>query len=534
MIGGNEAREITLEILAEVLGGHDGTPFAVRLWDETVWPEDAVDSPAFTLVLNHPGALREMFLPPSELNIGEAYIYGDFDVEGDLIAAFPLARTFENLDLGLGDKLGLAWKLRSLPKAAASREGRQAATVEGRTHSARDRQVISYHYDVSNDFYALWLDERMIYSCGYFADPDESIDTAQERKLDYICRKLRLQPGEKLLDIGCGWGGLIIHAAKHYGVQAVGITLSEPQVACANRRIEEEGLGDLCEVRYQDYRDVAPEEPFDKLVSVGMFEHVGEEKMRVYFEHAREILRESGLFLNHAIARPGWEPKVDDPNTFSNRYVFPDGEHRRGPGLRGARCGVAAGALCTYPPPLGAPSRGPPRESAGARGRGDLSGVAALHVGLRGWVRERSAERLPVAALQAGPGRGERAAADPGRFVRRLVPRCCGFLPTAGAAWRRADRHSQGPAGTKRVTQGVTEKAQRSTEADFAVLSHSTAHTQPRIKIGGSLVGIGARWNLKGRCWGCQRQSSELPGPRLGLPQARIGQARQPGRLPDC
>ena len=324
----HEARETTLEILDRVFGDRIDGDFTVRLWDGTVWLTDPTTSPTFTLVLNHPGALRQMLLPPSELNLGESYIYGDYDVEGDLIAAFPLAESFEKLDLGLGDKLGLAWKLRSLPKERSSQEGRQAAEVSGTTHSReRDREAISSHYDVSNDFYALWLDRRMVYSCGYFVGRDDDVHEAQEQKLDHICRKLRLEPGDRLLDIGCGWGGLVIYAAKHYGAEALGITLSEHQVELAQRRIEEAGVGDRCQVVYEDYRDVDPgEEPFDKLVSAGMFEHVGEPKMETYFEHAWDILRDQGLFLNHAIARPGWEPKVDDPDTFSNRYVFPDGE----------------------------------------------------------------------------------------------------------------------------------------------------------------------------------------------------------------
>jgi len=328
MDGDQRAIETTLGILNEVFGGYEGADFSVRLWEGTVWPEDAAASPAFTLVLNHPGALRQMFLPPSELNLGESYIYGDFDVEGDLIAAFPLTSVFETLDLGLGEKLGLAWKLRSLPRERSAHDGRQAASMSGTTHSrSRDRQAISYHYDVSNDFYALWLDQRMVYSSGYFVDPDEEIHVAQERKLDYICRKLRLEPGERLLDIGCGWGGLVIHAAKHYGVEALGITLSQPQVELAQSRIEEADVEEHCRVVDEDYRDVeVGDEPFDKLVSVGMFEHVGEEKMHMYFERAWDILRPEGLFLNHAIARPGWQPRVEDPDTFSNRYVFPDGE----------------------------------------------------------------------------------------------------------------------------------------------------------------------------------------------------------------
>ncbi|MGD2178611.1 MAG: cyclopropane-fatty-acyl-phospholipid synthase family protein [Anaerolineae bacterium] len=327
----DRAKQRTLEILNHIFAEYPERHFTVRLWDGTAWPEEMVESPAFTLVLNHPGALRQMLLPPSELNLGESYIYGDYDVEGDLIAAFPLAGYFEKLDMEPGDKLGLAWKLRSLPRISAPREGRQAARMSGSLHSRRrDREAISYHYDVSNDFYALWLDRRMVYSCGYFSAPEEDIHTAQERKLDYICRKLRLEPGERLLDIGCGWGGLVMHAAKHYGVEALGITLSQPQVDFARECIAEMGIQDRCRVEYLDYREVAPsavpgQGALDKLVSVGMFEHVGEAKMRTYFKQSWDLLRPGGRFLNHAIARPGWEPKPDG-ETFGNRYVFPDGE----------------------------------------------------------------------------------------------------------------------------------------------------------------------------------------------------------------
>jgi cyclopropane-fatty-acyl-phospholipid synthase len=321
-----------LRILDDVFDGYSEQDFAVRLWDGTVWPAEPVESASFALVLNHPGALRQMFLPPSELNLAESYIYGDYDVEGDLIAAAQLVDFFEQLGLGTGERLALAWRLRSLPNTAAPHAGRRAAQLSGEAHSrGRDQQAVSYHYDVSNDFYALWLDRQMVYSCGYFSDPEDDIHAAQERKLDYICRKLRLEPWERLLDIGCGWGGLVIHAAKHYGVEALGITLSQPQVELAEKRIREAGLEDRCRVACMDYRDVTPSTGpgqglFDKLVSVGMFEHVGEEKMHTYFKRAWGLLRPTGTFLNHAIARPGWEPKADRRGTFSDQYVFPDGE----------------------------------------------------------------------------------------------------------------------------------------------------------------------------------------------------------------
>jgi cyclopropane-fatty-acyl-phospholipid synthase len=175
------------------------------------------------------------------------------------------------------------------------------------------------------EFYALWLDERMVYSCAYFAAPEEDLDNAQERKLDYICRKLRLRPGERLLDIGCGWGGLIIHAAHRYGVRALGITLSEPQAEMANERIRRAGLAESCRVEVRDYWEIEDRHGYDKLVSVGMFEHVGEARLPEYFLRAHRLLRPGGVFLNHGISTNPITPVRRGP-TFVSRYVFPDGE----------------------------------------------------------------------------------------------------------------------------------------------------------------------------------------------------------------
>ncbi len=318
--------EETLSFIDELVGGVEPRDFAFRLWDGTGWGPGHGSEPRFTIVLKHPGSLRRMFLPPSDLTIGEAYIYDDFDVEGDIEAIATLGDRLQVLENEPAALARHGVRLLKLPSGGPSRAGGRGARLRGRAHSKqRDEAATRYHYDVSNDFYSLWLDRNMVYSCAYFHDTDEDLDTAQERKLDYICRKLRLKPGERLLDIGCGWGGLVLHAAREYGADALGITLSPLQATFARERIAEEGMKDRCRVAVLDYRDVDEAHPFDKLVSVGMFEHVGKALLPTYFEKAARLLRPGGVFLNHGISTSiGNKPSLGP--SFSDVYVFPDGE----------------------------------------------------------------------------------------------------------------------------------------------------------------------------------------------------------------
>lgn len=330
---------LTLSVLNRVLARYGPRDFAIRLWDGTIVPPDPGQGTSFTLVLNRPSALRRMLLPPNELALGEAYLDNDWDVEGDILAAMRLGDVFEDIALGIGDLVGLARQLMALPKEIVedvhTERGRQRAELSGVEHSReRDRTAISYHYDVGNDFFKLFLDERMVYSSAYFPTGHETLDEAQEAKLDHICRKLRLRPGERLLDIGCGWGAMIMHAAKAYGARAVGITLSQPQADLANRRIAAAGLGDRCRAVVLDYRDLASRGPFDKIVSIGMVEHVGRARLAEYFHSAWEGLVPGGLFLNHGITAAARDKTSANPldryvfqrGGFIRKYVFPDGE----------------------------------------------------------------------------------------------------------------------------------------------------------------------------------------------------------------
>jgi cyclopropane-fatty-acyl-phospholipid synthase len=336
----NSAASRCRAVLRALFGEPSHRSFDVRFWDGTV-DRGANPNPAYTLVLNRPGALRRMLLPPNELSIVESYISGDVDIDGSVEAASGLAEA-------IGDRLRSPLAIAKLVRLVLGLPGQaeddladtrfpEHARKLGPRHTpVRDAAAIQFHYDVGNEFYKLWLDKRMVYSCAYFRSPDFTLDQAQEAKLDHICRKLRLKPGERLLDIGCGWGGLIMHAAEHYGVDATGITLSENQAALARERIERAGLGDRCRVAIRDYRTLAEGDNYDKISSVGMVEHVGLTHLPVYFGAAYRALKPGGLFMNHGIvslseARPRSVGEVIfrkfwKADAFIDKYVFPDGK----------------------------------------------------------------------------------------------------------------------------------------------------------------------------------------------------------------
>lgn len=320
------AATAVLRVFHRLFRDYHPRDFTLRLWNGTEWPAETPE-PKFVWILRHPGAPRRMFRAwNTDVHLGESYIHDDFDLEGDLQAAFRVGDWLVRGAVGWLERLRLGWALRRLPKGRPAQDrGRHAVRLRGRLHSReRDRAGIAFHYDRSNEFFALWLDRRLVYSCAYFDRPDDDLDTAQERKLDYVCRKLRLRPGEKLLDVGCGWGGLVMHAAERYGVNALGITISRAQAEVAKQRIAAAGLEARCRARICDYRDVEADGGFDKMVSIGMVEHVGERLLPTYFRKAWDALRPGGAFLNHGIVWRASERRLKG-DTFDKRFVFPDG-----------------------------------------------------------------------------------------------------------------------------------------------------------------------------------------------------------------
>jgi cyclopropane-fatty-acyl-phospholipid synthase len=295
----------------------DGPGFSIRLWNGFQWnsPRQHV---ACTLAINSPHALRALAGAADEVSLGGAFIARDLDVEGDLFSALSVA------ELLMARPRNLRRQVVESILACALSLGRWLS--HSSRHSAkRDLASISYHYDLPVEFYRPWLGQTIAYSCAYFRSVDDCLDKAQAQKLDLICRKLRLKEHERFLDIGCGWGSLVLHAAGRYRAQAHGFTLSREQAQVARQRIADAGLVDSCSVEHRDYRQYGElRESFDKIASIGMFEHVGLPNLPVYFASVRQMLKPGGTFLNHGIARSASSPSRT--SSFIDRYVFPDGK----------------------------------------------------------------------------------------------------------------------------------------------------------------------------------------------------------------
>jgi cyclopropane-fatty-acyl-phospholipid synthase len=313
-----------MRLLAGLCEGYSGN-FLVRLWTGQTWEPGTGPTP-FTVVLKHPGALRAMFWPFDRMGVGEAYVFDDYDIEGDILAytAWLKHLVRQRRTRAPGSKLRLLWALLKLPRHHNPRDpalmGRPGA------HSrSDDKAAISFTYDLPGAFYALFLDKNLQYTCGYFTSADDDLDSAQERKLDTVCRKLRLKSGERFVDFGCGWGGLVIHAAKHYGVHATGVTLAGEQARWAQNAIDAAGVADRVKIVVTDYRDFRAPDQFDKASSVGMAEHIGRKNLPLFLGKIYECLRPGGAYLHHSINLrphapfPPWTP-------FVRKYVFPNGE----------------------------------------------------------------------------------------------------------------------------------------------------------------------------------------------------------------
>lgn len=319
-------RPTVADRLVSLLHGLLGEPPALRVrgWDGSVaGPADA----RATLDVRSPDALRRILYRPDEVGLARAYVRGDLDVDGDLFAALEALEPIVHPEVrGDGRPMPRGARLRAL--VTAVRLGAIGAPLppppEEVDGSPRDAEAIQHHYDAGNAFYALLLGPSMVYSCAYWPHAGTTLEEAQAAKLELVCRKLGLRPGMRLLDVGCGWGSLLIHAAREHGVSGVGLTLSPAQAELARRRVEEAGLTGRIEIRLQHYEDAA-DGPYDAVASVGMAEHVGADRLDGYARRLAALVAPGGRVLNHAIARkPG--PPPDHRKSFVSRYVFPDGD----------------------------------------------------------------------------------------------------------------------------------------------------------------------------------------------------------------
>jgi cyclopropane-fatty-acyl-phospholipid synthase len=306
----------------EIVAALPRRPFAIEFWDGTSVPATEDDAPTFRL--NSPQALAHVIRAPGELGLGRAYVQGLIETDS-IEKALAVVDTFDPPRPSVGQMARLAAAVvRACGLVRPPRPPASELRLKGERHSVgRDRRAVRYHYDAGNDFFALFLDSSMTYSCAYFRGGAETLEAAQEAKLDLVCRKLALQPGERVLDVGCGWGSFAMHAASRYGVRVLGVTLSEQQVLLGRQRVREAGLSDLVELRVADYRELAGES-FDAISSIGMVEHVGEERIDLYMRTLHDLLRPGGRLLNHGIAKLA-DFDTADEGAFSERFVFPDG-----------------------------------------------------------------------------------------------------------------------------------------------------------------------------------------------------------------
>ncbi len=334
-MGKAEKRLASLKALLDDAHRRLGLEIGFRLWDGAVvpvdWPSDAL-----TIVIADEGAVASLIRAPRFTTLANLWVAKRLDIVNgdlfDLVAKRPKGRT-RDLRKGLNKLAALRTALAFLFVARGGPwplerigQDRESSGAE-----AENKRNIAYHYDVSNAFYRLWLDEEMVYSCAYFHDWSDSLDAAQTQKLDMICRKLRLQPGETMLDIGSGWGSLACHAARHYGVKVLGVTLSEQQIGYARDKVQRLGLADKATFEFVDYAQLDGAERFDKISSVGMFEHIGVSNFATYFDTVHRLLKPGGLYLHHAITRPGKRAAVKGGKkrpefAALTRYIFPGGE----------------------------------------------------------------------------------------------------------------------------------------------------------------------------------------------------------------
>jgi cyclopropane-fatty-acyl-phospholipid synthase len=314
---------VTKPLRQEVERAFPDRPFTIRFWDGTEVPTTNGAGPTFTI--RSPKAVAHALRAPGQLGIGRAYVAGEVQID-DIDAAMDLLQQWKPapVDGRTQAKLMLA-AARAVGVTAPPRRPASELILSGKRHSReRDAEAVRHHYDVSNDFFRLFLGDAMTYSCAFFSRGARTLEEAQETKLDLVAAKLGLRRGERVLDVGCGWGSFALHAARNYGVRVVGITLSPSQAQLARERVDAAGLADMIDIRLQDYRELSSAEPFDAISSIGMVEHVGEANIDEYARQLARVLKPGGRLLNHGIARlRHGEPEA---GPFSERYVFPDGE----------------------------------------------------------------------------------------------------------------------------------------------------------------------------------------------------------------